>query len=323
MAKPKVIVTRRWPGEVEKQLAEHFDVELNREDRPLDRAALKDALGTADALFPTVTDRIDAEVLAADPLKARFLGNFGVGFNHIDVEAAKARGITVTNTPQVLTDATADLAVTLLLMVARRAGEGERHLRAGDWSGWRPTHMVGTQVTGKTAGLIGLGRIGQAAARRLHHGFGMKILYQDPFPPPAEAIADFGAERCGTVEEVLERADFVSLHCPGGGANTHLMNAERLALMKPSAFLINSARGDVIDEAALVAALRSGQIAGAGLDVVPVEPPPRDNPLFSAANCFVTPHIAWATRSARSRLLNTLVDNVKAYLAGEPRNVVN
>ena len=179
MSKPKVIVTRRWPEEVEEKLEEHFEVHLNREDKPMSADRLKAALGQADALFPTVTDKIDAEVIAAEPLRAKLIGNFGVGYNHIDTEAAKARGLVVTNTPEVLTDATADLAMTLLFSTARRAGEGERHVRAGDWTGWRPTHMLGTQVTGKTLGVIGFGRIGRAMAIRAHKGFGMKILAYD------------------------------------------------------------------------------------------------------------------------------------------------
>ena len=322
MTKPTAIVTRRWPEEVEEALAEIFEVEINRDDRPMDQDALREAFGRADAVLPTVSDRIDAEVLAAEPMKARFLGNYGVGFNHIDVEAAKARGLVVTNTPEVLTDATADLAATLLLSVARRAGEGERHLRAGAWSGWRPTHMMGTQVTGKSLGLIGLGRIGQAMARRMKHGFGMKVLYQDPYPPPAETIADLEAERCESVEEVLERADFVSLHCPGGGANTRLMNAERLARMKPSAFLINSARGDIVDEAALVAALETGVIAGAGLDVYEKEPTVSPA-LLAMENVVLLPHLGSATRETRVAMGMRVLGNARAFFAGEaPRDRV-
>ena len=183
MSKPKVIVTRRWPEEVEARLPEHFEVTFNRDDTPMSQAALREAFTAYDAVFPTVTDRVDAEVMAAEPLRARLIGNFGVGFNNIEIAAAKDRGLVVTNTPEVLTDATADLALTLLLAVARRAGEGERHVRSKAWTGWRPTHMMGTQVTGKTLGMIGFGRIGQAAARRAHLGFGMRILFFDPFPP--------------------------------------------------------------------------------------------------------------------------------------------
>ena len=317
MAKPKIIVTRRWPAEVEQQLAESFDVRFNADDKPFDQAALKRAFSEADAVFPTVSDRIDAQVLAAEPLRAKLLGNFGVGFNHIDLEAAKARGIAVTNTPEVLTDATADLAITLLLMVARRSGEGERHVRAGAWTGWRPTHMMGTQVTGKTLGLIGFGRIGRAVAQRAHHGFGMKIVFQDPYPPKPQDVAALGAEACASVEEVLARADFVSLHCPGGGENRHLMNAERLTAMQPHAILINTARGDVIDEAALVEALKSGTIAGAGLDVYEGEPKVHPG-LLGLENAVLLPHLGSATRETRVAMGMRVLENAKAFFSGEP-----
>ncbi len=316
MTKPTVVVTRRWPEEVEARLAELFDVRLNPDDRPLAAADLAEAMRTADALFPTVTDRIDAEVLGAEPLRARLVANFGVGFNHIDTAAAKARGITVTNTPEVLTDATADLAMTLLLMVARRCGEGERHLRGSAWTGWRPTHMMGTQVTGKTLGLIGFGRIGRAMARRARHGFGMRILFHDPYPPAAAEIEAVGAERCDSVEELLRRSDFVSLHCPGGGENRHLINAERLRQMRPHAFLINSARGDIVDEAALAEALAEGVIAGAGLDVFEAEPAVTPA-LLDMENVVLLPHLGSATRETRVAMGMRVIDNARAFFAGE------
>jgi lactate dehydrogenase-like 2-hydroxyacid dehydrogenase len=322
MAKPSVIVTRRWPEEVEARLSELFEVKLNLDDRPMDLAALQDALSTADAVFTTVSDRIDAEVLSAEPLNAKLLGSFGVGFNHIDLEAAKARGITVTNTPEVLTDATADLAMTLLLMVARRTGEGERHVRAGAWTGWRPTHMMGTQVTGKTLGLVGFGRIGRALAARAHHGFGMKVLFHDPYPPSADQVAALGAESCATVEALLERADFVSLHCPGGAATRHLINGARLAHMKPGAHLINTSRGDVIEEAALAAALRDGRIAGAGLDVFEGEPQVSPE-LLEMENVVLLPHLGSATRETRVAMGMKVIENAEAFFAGkEPPNRV-
>jgi lactate dehydrogenase-like 2-hydroxyacid dehydrogenase len=322
MSKPKVIVTRRWPEEVEEKLKEHFDVQLNLEDKPMSADQLKAALGEADALFPTVTDKINADVLAAEPLRAKLIGNFGVGFNHIDVTAAKARGLVVTNTPEVLTDATADLAMTLLFATARRAGEGERHLRAGEWTGWRPTHMLGTQVTGKTLGLIGFGRIGRAMAIRAHKGFGMKILAYDPYPPSAEVLAEHGAEVCNTVEEVLERSDFVSLHCPATPENFHLMNAERLGLMKRSALLINTARGDVVEEAALVEALDQGKIAGAGLDVFEGEPKVHEG-LLRRENVVLLPHLGSATRETRIAMGMRVLENALAFYAGEaPRDRV-
>ncbi len=320
MTKPRVIVTRRWPEEVETRLSELFDVQLNADDKPMSQAALKAALSEADALFPTVTDRIDGEVLSAEPLRAKLIGNFGVGFNNIDCAAARDRGLVVTNTPEVLTDATADLAMTLLLSVARRAGEGERHLRAGAWSGWRPTHMMGTQVTGKTLGLIGLGRIGRAVARRAHHGFAMKVLFHDPYPPSAEETAALGAAPCASIEALLEQSDFVSLHCPATPENRHLMNAARLARMKPDAFLINTARGDVVDEAALVAALQNGEIAGAGLDVFEKEPTVTAE-LLQMENVVLLPHLGSATQETRKAMGMRVVENIEAFFNGEaPRD---
>ncbi len=317
MSKPKVVITRRWPEEVEQKLKERYDVQLNSDDKPMDVAALQEALGTADALLPTVSDRITAEVLSAEPLKTRILGNFGVGFNHIDLEAAKSRGLVVTNTPEVLTDCTADLAMTLLLMTARRAGEGERHVRTHGWTGWRPTHMIATKVAGKVLGLIGFGRIARAVAQRAHFGFGMKILFQDPYPPPKEVAYALGAEQCGTVEEVLERSDFVSLHCPGGMETRHLINAERLARMKPQALLINTARGDVVDEQALVAALKKGTITGAGLDVYEAEPRVTEE-FLTMENVVLLPHLGSATRETRVAMGMRVVENIDAFFAGKP-----
>ncbi len=322
MNKPKVIVTRRWPQEVEARLREVFDVTLNVEDTPLGQAALKRAFRDYDAVFPTVTDRIDAEVMSAEPLRAKLIGNFGVGFNNIDVEAAKARGLVVTNTPEVLTDATADLAMTLRLMAARRAGEGERHVRSQAWSGWRPTHMMGTQVTGKTLGLIGLGRIGRAMAQRARHGFDMRIIFFDPYPPAAEVLQSLGAERRDSIEAVLAEADFVSLHCPATPENLNLMNAARFAAMKDGAILVNTARGDVVDEAALVEALAEGRIAGAGLDVFAKEPAVTPT-LLDMENVVLLPHLGSATRETRAAMGFRVIENAEAFFAGkEPRDRV-
>jgi len=252
MPKPRVIVTRRWHPEVERVLVEKFDTQLNDDDHSMSVSELQDALRKADAVLPTVCDKVTAEVLGADNMRAKILGSNGVGFNHIDLDAARAAGLTVTNTPEVLTDCTADLALTLLLGIARRAGEGERHLRNGEWTGWRPTHMMGTSVTGKTLGLIGMGRIARAVAARAAHGFKMKIIFHDPFPPRDEDIAGLNAVQCSSPEEVFAQADFVSLHCPGGKDTYHLIGAEAFKSMKSGAFLINTARGDVVDETALV-----------------------------------------------------------------------
>jgi lactate dehydrogenase-like 2-hydroxyacid dehydrogenase len=317
VSRPVVIVTRRLPGAVEEAVAKDFDARLNREDRPLSATELQEALRTADALLPTVTDKLTADVLSADPLRTKMIANFGVGFNNIDVTAAKARGISVSNTPDVLTDATADLAMTLLLMVGRRAGEGERHVRAGHWTGWRPTHMLGRMVSGKTLGLIGMGRIARAVARRAHHGFGMRVLYTDPYPPPPEVAQELGAEQRATVEEVLSQSDFVSLHCPATPETRHLMNGVRLAKMKPSAYLINTARGDVVDEQALIEALTKGWLAGAGLDVFEREPQV-SAALLAMENVVLLPHLGSATEETRVAMGMRALENLRLHFAGSP-----
>ena len=316
MAKPKVIVTRKWPAAVEEKLKSRYDVTLNESDQPLSASELKAAMRDADAVCPTVTDKMTAEVLGADNRRAKIIGNFGVGFNNIDIDAAKEHGLVVTNTPEVLTDATADLAMTLLLMVARRAGEGERHVRGGHWTGWRPTHMMGAQVTGKTLGLIGMGRIAQAMAKRAHYGFGMKIIFHDPYPPRPEAIKGLDAESRDSAEEVLKAADFVSIHCPGGAATHHLLNAKRIGLMQRHAFLINSARGDVVDEKALIDALKAGAIAGAALDVFEQEPRV-SAALLKMENVVTLPHLGSATTETRVAMGERVLSNLEAFFAGQ------
>jgi lactate dehydrogenase-like 2-hydroxyacid dehydrogenase len=316
-ARPVVVVTRRLPEPVHEALTREFDARLNPDDRPLTADGLRDALRQADALLTTVTDKVTADVLSVDPRRARLVANFGVGFNNIDVEAAKARGIAVSNTPDVLTDATADLAMTLLLMVARRTGEGERHLRGGQWTGWRPTHMLGTHVTGKTLGMVGMGRIARAVAQRAHHGFGMRVIFHDPYPPSPELARSLGAEPRGSLEEVLREADFVSLHCPATPETRHLMNRDRLALMRPEAFLVNTARGDVVDEAALVEALESRRIAGAALDVFEKEPQVTQA-LVSMDNVVLLPHLGSATQETRVAMGMRAFENLKLFFAGQP-----
>ena len=315
--RPIVVVTRRLPEPVHQALAREFDARLNPEDRPLTAADLREALQHADAVLTTVTDNVTSDVLAVDPRRARLIANFGVGFNNIDIEAAKTRGIAVSNTPDVLTDATADLAVTLLLMVARRTGEGERHLRGGQWTGWRPTHMLGTQVAGKTLGLVGMGRIARAVAQRAHHGFGMRVIFHDPFPPSAEVAASLGAEPRATLEEVLRESDFVSLHCPAMPETRHLMNRDRLALMRPEAFLVNTARGDVVDEAALVEALETKRIAGAALDVFEKEPQVTQA-LVTMDNVVLLPHLGSATQETRVAMGMRAFENLQRFFAGRP-----
>ncbi len=303
-------------------MRELFDVQLNETDVPMTVSQMHGALQNADAFCPTVSDQVNAAVLSVDNLKARIIGSYGVGFNHIDLDAARSRGLVVTNTPEVLTDCTADLAMTLLLMTARRAGEGERHVRNREWTGWRPTHMMGTKVTGKILGLIGMGRIARAMAQRAFHGFGMRIIFTDPYPPPDEVVASLQAEARDTVEDVLREADFVSLHCPGGKETYHLINAERLAVMKPGAFLINSARGDVIDQSALIAALETGAIAGAGMDVFEGEPAV-PHQLLPMENVVLFPHLGSASRETRVAMGMRVVENLQAFFNGEtPRDRV-
>ncbi len=317
MSKPRVILTRRWPQEAEARASEVFDVQLNEHDTPMSPGQLRECLRNADGVCPTVSDSIDAQVIGSAPLRCRILGNFGVGFNNIDITAAREAGIVVTNTPEVLTDCTADLAMTLLLSVARRAGEGERHVRDGGWEGWRPTHMMGAKVTGKTLGLIGMGRIARAMAQRAHHGFDMKIVFTDPFPPPREVVDALSATACDSIEELLEQSDFVSLHCPGGAETHHLIDAPRLAKMKSTAFLVNSARGDVVDPQALIDALRAGSIAGAALDVFEGEPKVPDE-LIEMENVVLLPHLGSATHETRVAMGLRAIENLTAFFDGEP-----
>ncbi len=309
-------MTRHWPDAVEAALAERFDVRLNESDRPFSRAALADALAEADALCPTVTDRLDQDLLCAPGVRARLVANIAVGYNNIDVAAADRAGIAVTNTPGVLTDCTADLAMTLLLMTARRTGEGERELRAGEWKNFSPTHLLGRKVTGRTLGIIGAGRIGLAVAARAHHGFGMKILLHSRSAVPAAVREPLKAEQCD-LDTLLERSDFVSLHCPSTPETHHLISAGALARMQPHAILINTARGDVVDEAELVDVLRHGRIGGAGLDVYEREPvvPPG---LLELPNVTLLPHMGSATEETRTAMGLCAVANLDAFFAGEP-----
>jgi lactate dehydrogenase-like 2-hydroxyacid dehydrogenase len=321
MTRPRILLTRSWPSAVEAALSERFDVTLNSSDVPLDAGQLREALASYDAVLPTVSDRLPAAVFDG-PVRTKILGNFGVGFNHIDIAAAKAKGIVVTNTPGVLTDCTADIAMLLLLTVARRGGEGERQVRAGEWKGWSPTHMIGSKVSGKTVGIIGFGRIGRAFAQRCHFGFGMDVVFYNRSAIDPHEATRYGAEQLPSVEEVLAVSDFVSLHCPGGAENRHLMTAARFAAMKPGAFLINTARGDVVDEQALIAALDNGTIRGAGLDVYEAEPNVPDR-LKAMENVVLLPHLGSATEETRTAMGMKVVDNVTAFFEGrEPQDRV-
>ena len=313
--RPSVIVTRRLPRLVEERLTELFHVTLRDDDMPMSTSDLVDAMRDADGLLATVTDRIDAKILGTAPRRVGIVANFGVGYDHVDLAAARTAGIVVTNTPGVLTDDTADLAIALILSVARRLGEGERHVRAGGWSGWRPTHMMGTRVTGKTLGIVGMGRIGRAVAARAHLGFGMRVLYHQPRPLDESQLTGFDASRCATLDELLSASDFVSLHCPATPATRHLIDAARLRRMRPQAFLINTARGDVVDGSALAHALRTGTIAGAALDVYEAEPsvPPE---FCEMENVVLLPHLGSATVETRLAMGHRAVDNLEAYFAG-------
>lgn len=321
MSKPRILLTRRWTASVENYLAERFDLVLNETDVPLAATQLAAAMREYDAVCPTVTDAVTAAVIEQAERRARIIGNFGVGFNHIDIDAARRAGVVVTNTPDVLTDTTADLAILLMLMASRRAGEGERELRAGRWVGWRPTHLLGVDLTGKTLGLIGYGRIAQATARRAHHGFGMRIVYNSRRRASAEIEADCAATYITEVDELLRTCDVVSLHCPGGAETFHLLDARRLALLREGAILVNTARGPVIDEAALVTALRGGKLR-AGLDVYEQEPRLAAG-LAELENVVLLPHLGSNTEETRTAMGMRVAANLESFFAGNaPRDRV-
>ncbi len=316
--KAKVILTRRWPTAVEQQLAEQYDVTLNDTDEPMSPEQLRAAMQEYDAVLPTVTDRFTAEAfdgLTADNIRTKIIGNYGVGFSHIDLDSAKRLNIAVTNTPDVLSECTADIAILLMLMAARRGGEGEREVRSNQWTGWRPTHMIGHKVSGATFGVVGFGRIGQETARRAK-GFGMNVRVFNRSKVDAAVLSSFEATQVDTLAELAASVDFLSLHCPGGAANTHLINADILKLMKPSSFLINTARGEVVDDKALVVALKTGQIAGAGLDVFEGEPALNPD-LLKLENVVLLPHLGSATATTREAMGFRVSDNLAQYFRGE------
>lgn len=310
----RLLVTRRWPEPVERALAAQFDVVLNESDQPLSQADLAAAMDAFDVLCPTVSDRIDAAVIAGGD-RVRLIANYGVGFDHIDRAAASAKGIAVSNTPGVLTDATADIALTLLLMAARRAREGERELREGRWSGWRPTHLIGSELRGKVLGCVGFGRIAIATARRAHHGFGMKVAYYARRPAEADVAAELQAEFVPDLNDLLGKADFVSLHVPGGAETANMIDAAAIAAMKPGSYLINTARGTVVDHDALAAALGSGHLAGAGLDVYPDEPKV-PQALLGIENVVLLPHLGSANSQTRIAMGMCALANIEAFAKG-------
>ena len=314
-------MTRPLPEAVLTRARELFDeVEVRDDTAPLKIGQMRAALTLYDGVLPTLGDMFSAEVFRdAESPRCKVLANFGVGYNHIDVAAAKAAGVMVTNTPGAVTDATADIAMTLILMSARRAGEGERLVRAGGWAGWHPTQMLGLHVTGKTVGIIGMGRIGQAIARRCHFGFGMNVIYYNR----SEKDLGFDADRADTMQDLAARADIVVVAVPGGAETHHLIGADLFAAMKPTAHFVNIARGDVVDEGALIAALGSGQIAGAGLDVYENEPKVPDA-LRILENVVLLPHLGTAALEVREAMGLMAVENLSAALNGEtPPNLIS
>jgi len=312
----KVLLSRRWPEEAERAVAARYDVTLNEADRPLTPAQLREAMQSFDVLCPTVTDRIDAAVLQAPNRRVRLIANFGAGVDHIDLEAARAAGLRVSNTPGVLTDATADLALMLILMATRRAGEGERELRAGRWTGWRPTHLLGSGLAGRTLGILGFGRIGQALAARARP-LGLTIAYHGRSRAPHEVEGRLGATYYASPEALAGASDVLSLHVSGGAASRHLVDKSLLARMKPTAVLINTARGSVVNEADLAQALQDGAIAAAGLDVFESEPKVHAE-LLRCENAVLLPHLGSATRETRVAMGLRTLANIDAFFdAGE------
>jgi len=317
--RPVVLVTRKLPEAVEDRLHRDYEPRLNPQDRLYNSDELIGLAAGADALLPCHTEHLTAEVIARLPASIRAIANFSVGVDHVDLAAARVRGIIVTNTPDVLTDATAELTILLMLGAARRAGEGERLVRTGTWDSWSPSFMVGIQVTGKRLGIIGMGRVGQVTARRAR-GFDMTIHYHNRrrLPPELEA----GAVYHKTPEDLLPHCDFLALHCPATPETHRLLDGVRIALLPDGAIVVNTARGSIVDEAALIAALKSGKLAAAGLDVYSNEP--HINPAFrELPNTFLLPHIGSATRETRVAMGFRALDNLDAIFAGRgPRDRV-
>ncbi len=320
--KPLVIVTRRLPDGIEARLRDLFDARLNLDDTPMDATALKTAVQTAEVLVPTVTDKVGTEIIEAAGPQLKLIANFGVGFNHIDAKTARTRGIAVTNTPGVLTDATADITLTLLLAVTRRAFEGSDVLRGGKFAGWCPTWMMGVGLRNRTLGIVGMGRIGEAVALRAK-AFGMKIHYHNRKRASAEVERELEATYWPDLDRMIPEMDVVSINCPYTPDTYHLMSAERIGRMKRSAYLINSARGEIIDEAALADALERGAIAGAGLDVFEKEPKVEQR-LLAQKNAVLFPHLGSSTIEARTGMGEKVIANILAFTGGQkPPDLVN
>ena len=314
----RLLVTRRLPDANMAFAAERFDTAFREDDRGMTPEEAGAALRDFDAILPTLGDAFTAAAFEGGPFRCKVLANFGVGVNHIDVAAAKAAGVAVTNTPGAVTDATADIAMMLILMACRRASEGERMLRAGQWTGWAPTQMLGTHVTGLTVGIVGMGRIGQAVARRCHYGFGMPVIYHNRSPK----AVDIPARQVESLTDLMRTADVVVVAVPGEAETRGLIGAAEIGVMKRTGFLVNIARGDVLDEDALIAALEDRRIAGAGLDVYAREPivPER---LLRLENVVLLPHLGTATLSVREAMGRMALENLVAFAEGrEPPNLV-
>ena len=313
-SKVRVIVTRRLPDVIETRMMELFDCRLNLEDKPLSQAQLIEAVKEAEILVPTVTDRIDAAVLSQAGPQLRLIASFGTGVDHIDLKTARQRGITVTNTPGVLTEDTADMTMALILSVPRRLAEGERLVRAGDWQGWAPTGMLGHRINGKRLGIIGMGRIGSAVARRAR-GFGMSIHYHNRRRVHPSLEEELEATYWESLDQMLSRMDIISINCPHTPATFHLLSARRLKLIREEAYIVNTSRGEVVDENALTRALEAGEIAGAGLDVFEHEP--AVNPkLLRLDSVVLLPHMGSATIEGRLAMGEKVIISIKTFVDG-------
>jgi len=312
--KPRVVVTRKLPDAIETRMMELFDVQLNLDDKAMTKAQLIAAVANADVLVPTVTDRIDAAILAQAGERLRLIANYGTGVDHIDLATARQRGITVTNTPDVLTEDTADMTMALFLAVSRRIAEGERVMRTGGWPGWSPTWMLGHRINGKRLGIIGMGRIGRAVARRAR-GFNMAIHYHNRKRVHESVENELEATYWESLDQMLARVDLVSVNCPHTPATYHLLSARRLQLLQPHCIIVNTARGEVIDENALTRMLEAGDIAGAGLDVFEHEP--AVNPkLLALDNTVLLPHLGSATVEGRIDMGEKVLINIKTFVDG-------
>ncbi|MEQ8967315.1 MAG: D-glycerate dehydrogenase [Azospirillaceae bacterium] len=312
--KPRVVVTRKLPDVVETRMMELFDPRLNLEDATPSKDELKAMVAEADVLVPTVTDRIDRAVIEAAGPRLRLIASFGTGVDHIDLAAAKAKGITVTNTPGVLTEDTADMTMALILAVSRRLVEGERMVRAGEWRGWAPTSMLGHRINGKRLGIIGMGRIGTAVARRAR-GFGLSVHYHNRRRAAPEIEEEVEATYWDSLDQMVARMDIVSVNCPHTPATYHLLNARRLALMGREAMIVNTSRGEVIDERALAERLIDGDLGGAGLDVFEREPT-IDRKLMKAPGVVLLPHMGSATFEGRIEMGQKVIVNIRTFVDG-------